>query len=59
MDLTTYDDEELDQLRRDVLAERERRNKVAAIPDQIASLRDEYLAAGGDPADLDKTAEEA
>lgn len=59
MDLTTYDDEELDQLRRDVLAERERRNKVAAIPDQIAALRDEYLAAGGDPADLDKTAEEA
>lgn len=59
MDLTTYADEELDSLRLAVLTERERRTKIAGIPDQIASLRDEYLAAGGDPADLDKTAEEA
>lgn len=52
MDLTTYTDEGLDGLRRDVLAEQERRTKIAGIPEQIATLRGEYLAAGGDPADL-------
>lgn len=52
MDLNRLSDDELNQLRRDVLAEQERRTKVAGIPDQIAALRGEYLAAGGDPADL-------
>lgn len=50
MNLTTFTDDDLDQLRRDVLVEQERRSKLAAIPDQITALRDEYLAAGGDPA---------
>ena len=52
MDLTAYTDEDLDALRLAVLVEQERRTKIAGIPDQITALRDEYLAAGGDPADL-------
>ena len=52
MDLTTLDSEELDQLRRDVLAEQERRENLARIPAQIEVLREKYVAGGGDPADL-------
>lgn len=52
MDLRTLSDDDLDQMRRDVLAEQERRSKIAAIPEQITALRGQYLAAGGDPTDL-------
>lgn len=49
MDLTQLTDEQLDEHRRAVLMEQERRANLAAIPEQINALRDKYLAAGGDP----------
>ena len=52
MDLTNLSDDGLDQLRRDVLTEQERRANLAQIPDQIAELREKYVAGGGDPGDL-------
>lgn len=52
MDLTELDDAPLDQLRRDVIAEQERRDNLAQIPDQIEELREKYVAGGGSPADL-------
>lgn len=52
MDLRTLNDEQLDQHHRDVLAEQERRDSLAQIPDQISELRDKYVAGGGNPADL-------
>ena len=36
-----------------VLNEQERRSNLAAIPAQVASLAAQYVAAGGDRADLD------
>jgi hypothetical protein len=53
MDLTKLSDDELDQLRRDVLAEQERRENLARIPHQITELRDKYVELGGDPEQLD------
>lgn len=53
MDILTLTDEELDQARRDVLAEQERRANLARIPAQIADLREKYVEGGGDPADLE------
>lgn len=52
MDLTALSQEAFEQHRRDVLIEDERRRKIAGIPDQITALRGEYIAAGGDPADI-------
>ncbi|SJM66791.1 hypothetical protein [Agrococcus casei] len=52
MDLRTKSDEELHQLRIDVLTEQERRHRLADIPDQIAQLAHAYEADGGDLADL-------
>lgn len=52
MDLATLTAEELDQHRRDVLTEQERRANLATIPEKIEELRDKYVAGGGDPADL-------
>lgn len=52
MDLKTLSDEELDQHRRDVLAEQERRAALEAIPAQIRDLADKYVAGGGNPDDL-------
>lgn len=52
MDLRGLSDEQLEIHRIDVLAEQERRAKINAIPEQITELRDQYLAAGGDPATL-------
>lgn len=46
--------DELDQHRRDVLKEIERRDRLEVIPEQIGKLKKEYTDAGGDPADLDK-----
>lgn len=48
MDLRTLDDDELNQLRRDVLIEQERRVNLAQIPEQIASLAKTYRDGGGD-----------
>ena len=52
MDLTTLTDEELAEHLNAVLAEQERRQALATIPDQIADLTAKYVAGGGDPADL-------
>lgn len=52
MDLTTLTDEELDLHRRAVLAEQERRENLARIPEQVAELARTYAAGGGDPDDL-------
>lgn len=48
MDLTTMTDDELDDLRRAVLNEQERRANLAAIPAQIADLAGKYRDGGGD-----------
>lgn len=49
-------DDELDNHRRDVLKEIERRDRLDQIPEQIDRLRNEYENAGGDLGDLDKGA---
>lgn len=48
MDLTTMDESDLDDLRRAVLNEQERRANLAAIPQQIADLAGKYRDGGGD-----------
>lgn len=48
MDLRTLDDDELNQLRRDVLIEQERRANLAAIPEQIKELAEKFRDGGGD-----------
>ncbi|MDN5585941.1 MAG: hypothetical protein L0G69_05180 [Brevibacterium sp.] len=53
MNLTDLTDEDLESHRIGVLTEQERRAKINAIPEQITSLRDQYLAAGGDQAALE------
>ena len=53
IDLKTLSDEELDQHRRDVLQEQERRENLAHIPDQIAELKAKYVEGGGDPTNLE------
>lgn len=52
MDLTKLSDEELDQHRRDVLQEQERREALETIPQQIAELKAKYVEGGGDPKEL-------
>lgn len=52
-DLKKLTNEELDNTRVEILVEQERRDKIAAIPEQITALRDQYLEAGGDPAALE------
>lgn len=52
MNLTELTDEQLDQLRTDVLNEQERRANLTTIPQTIADLATKYVAGGGDPADL-------
>ena len=53
IDLKTLSDEELDQHRRDVLSEIERRQALETIPQQIAELKAKYVEGGGDPNQLD------
>ena len=53
MDLKTLSDGELDQHRRDVLAEQERRQALETIPQQIAELKQKYVEGGGDPTNLE------
>ncbi len=48
-DLTTFSDEELNTLRIHVLTEQERRQRMAAIPAQVAELATAYRDGGGDP----------
>ena len=52
MDLKKLTDQQLDDHRRDVLQELERRENLALIPDQIRELRHKYVEGGGDPKDL-------
>lgn len=52
MDLATMTDDELDDARRSVLAEQERRAKVALLPDQLAAMTRDAVAAGCDPEEL-------
>ena len=47
MELTTMTDEELDQLRVEVLTEQERRRLIADAPAQAVALADRYAAAIG------------
>ena len=51
-DLTTLTDEALAQLRADVGAEQERRDRLAQAPAQVAEIGARYIEDGGDPADL-------
>lgn len=51
-DLTSLSDAELDEQRRAVADETERRQRLALIPAEIARLSAQYAADGGDPADL-------
>ena len=49
MDLTTLTDEQLDARRVAVLTEQERRAKLAQLPDQLADMARDAIAAGVDP----------
>lgn len=52
MDITTLTSEDLDDLRRAVLAEQERRKRIADTPAQVAQLARAYEHDGGDTAML-------
>lgn len=49
INLPTLTDEDLDTLRIGVLTEQERRQRMAAIPAQVAALATAYRDGGGDP----------
>lgn len=51
-DLKDMTEDELDDHRREVLKEIDRREKLDSIPKEIAKLRSEFESAGGDPDDL-------
>lgn len=46
-DLKTLDQEQLEQLRVDVLNELERRSNLESIPNQVKQLADTYVSGGG------------
>lgn len=48
MDLRSLTDEQLDEHRRDVLREQERRQRITDTPNQVADLAAKYEADGGD-----------
>jgi len=52
MDLTTLTDEQLADHLNAVLAEQERRQRLAAVPGQMAEMAARYVADGGDRGDL-------
>lgn len=52
MDLTKLADEELDERRREVLKEQERRANLAAIPEQIRELAAKFREGGGEESAL-------
>ena len=53
MNLQTLTDEELADHAVAVQTEKERRDKLAQIPSAISALKDEYVNAGGDLAELE------
>lgn len=59
MDLTTLTDEQLDDHRRAVLIEKERRIKLAQLPDQLADMARDAAEAGCDPEELRARVDEA
>ncbi|MGO3555867.1 MAG: hypothetical protein ACTINZ_10875 [Microbacterium gubbeenense] len=52
MDLTTLTDDQLDARRVAVLTEQERRQRLAQLPDQLANMTRDAVAAGCSPDDL-------
>ena len=52
IDFSRFDDEQLDQLRVDVLTEQERRANLAQIPETIQELATKYTDGGGKREDL-------
>jgi len=52
VDLHTLTDDELSDHLNAVLAEQERRQRLATIPATITALAAQYVAGGGDPDDL-------
>lgn len=59
MDLTTLTDGQLDAHRRAVLIERERRAKLAQLPDQLADMARDAVQAGCDPEVLRERVDDA
>jgi hypothetical protein len=53
MNVTTLTDEELDQLRVDILTEQDRRHIRATTPQTVADLTARFIADGGEKATLD------
>lgn len=54
-----WSDEKLDEHRRAILDEQERRAKVAQLPDQLAAMARDAVAAGCDPGVLRERVDEA
>ncbi|MGP4975855.1 hypothetical protein [Brachybacterium tyrofermentans] len=52
MDLTSMTDEELSALRQHLAVEQDRRRKVAQLPDDLAAMACDAVAAGCSPDDL-------
>ena len=52
MDYSTLTDEELDRQRVKIITEQERRAKLALLPDQLADMARDAVAAGCDRDDL-------
>lgn len=50
MDLRVYTDEQLEDLRMQVVGEQDRRRNLAAIPAQVADMARTYREGGGDTA---------
>lgn len=59
MDPHTMTDDDLDQLRRDVLTEQERRQKLAQLPEQVTAMTRDAVAAGVAPEVLRAAVDEA
>lgn len=59
LDLTTLTDEQIDDHRRAVLIEQERRAKLAQLPDQLADMARDAAAAGCDRDELIERVTEA
>lgn len=51
-DFTNYDDEKLDAARTAILAEQERRQRLANVPTEVAAMAQRYVEDGGDKAEL-------
>lgn len=58
-DLTSYDDDDLDDLRVAVLTEQERRARIATGPARLADDARALVAAGADPGALREAIEDA